>query len=157
MQDLFMEFADDIIKFSQDIEVCYFNCINIPTFMSRKLLIPKLRNYTNYHDGKSVVDGIVDSLAFALSNLIMKAGHIVDTVGECDSSVNYGDAHISRVHRQAGGLLKTTAFQVRITHYNYHAALNTYRSSVERSKRYWRSSPCHDHNLPRFARYVLHH
>jgi hypothetical protein len=95
INDLTSEFADDIINLSQHME----------------LLFPKLHNYVNYHDEKSVVDGIVESLTFALSNLILKAGHIVDTVGECDNSVKYGDAHVSRVHRQAGGLLKTTAFQ----------------------------------------------
>jgi hypothetical protein len=58
------------------------------------------------------VDGIVESLTTALSSLIIEAGHIADTVNECDGSVNYGSAHIDRVHRQAGGLLKTTAVQV---------------------------------------------
>jgi hypothetical protein len=114
INDLTSEFADDIINLSQHMEVCLAShSVSRASFhFYLKLLFPKLHNYVNYHDEKSVVDGIVESLTFALSNLILKAGHIVDTVGECDNSVKYGDAHVSRVHRQAGGLLKTTAFQV---------------------------------------------
>jgi hypothetical protein len=124
LNDSFLEFADDIIDLAQDFEVCFRNRIEIRDSFTViigtiKLLFPKLYNYTDYHDSRSAVEGIVESLSFSLSSLILKAGRIVDTLGETDKSIQYGDVHVTRVHRQAGGLLKTTAFEVCTPYYSY--------------------------------------
>jgi len=76
-----------------------------------EVLHPKLHNFINHYDSKQAVDGILDTLSISLSNLILKTGHILDTIGETDKSVNYGQKHVSRVHKQVKGLLKNTDFE----------------------------------------------
>jgi len=76
-----------------------------------EVLHPKLHNYIGHYDSKQAVDGILDTLHISLSNLILKTSHILDTMGETNKSVEYGQKHVSRVHKQLKGLLNNTGFE----------------------------------------------